>query len=139
MLGDRLCVLLVDDDEDSAEGLSALLAADGHEVRTAGDGPAALALAESFAPDVVLLDIGLPGVDGLEVARRLRELPATRASFVAALTGYDEPSHKARVRAAGCDAHLSKPVDVARVRALLLEERQRRQSASAGLAVPRPT
>ena len=76
-----------------------------------GDGNEALASAPVFAPDVVLLDIGLPMMDGYQVARRLREVTATRASCLIALTGYGQPADRDRARAAGFDHHLTKPAD----------------------------
>ena len=81
-------ILLVDDNTDSAESLGELLALSGHEVRTAADGPAALRVYDEFLPDVVLCDLGLPGMSGYEVGRTLRTRPGGRALFLAALTGY---------------------------------------------------
>jgi CheY-like chemotaxis protein len=103
-------VLVVDDNADAREALRFLLEDEGHEVRTAGDGPDALREAESFCPDVVLLDIGLPGMDGYEVARRLRTLPAARNALIVAVSGYGQAEDRERSRAAGFDDHLLKPV-----------------------------
>jgi CheY-like chemotaxis protein len=83
----------------------------GYDVRTAEDGLAAVEVAAAFAPDVVLLDIGLPLLDGYEVARRLRQLPQTRDVRIVALTGYGLPADRQRGREAGFDQHLLKPVD----------------------------
>ncbi len=104
-------ILLVDDNTDSAESLGELLALSGHEVRTAADGPAALRVYDEFLPDVVLCDLGLPGMSGYEVGRTLRTRPGGRALFLAALTGYSEASDRSRTAQAGFDLHLVKPVD----------------------------
>ncbi|HEY0825644.1 MAG TPA: ATP-binding protein, partial [Ramlibacter sp.] len=106
-------VLVVDDNPDAAETLSQLLQLLGHEPRTAGDGAAALECFDEFQPDVVLLDIGLPGMDGYEVARRLR----TRGGAVrlVALTGWGQADDKRRAAEAGFDTHWTKPVDPAKL------------------------
>jgi CheY-like chemotaxis protein len=80
-------------------------------VKTVGDGAEALASAPIYAPDVVLLDIGLPGMDGYEVAVRLRAMPEMRSACIIALTGYGQPADRARAREAGFDHHLTKPAD----------------------------
>jgi CheY-like chemotaxis protein/two-component sensor histidine kinase len=102
-------ILVVDDNRDAAESTKVLLELGGHEVKMVDDGNQALASASVFAPDVVLLDIGLPMMDGYEVARRLREVAETRASCLIALTGYGQPADRERARAAGFDHHLTKP------------------------------
>jgi CheY-like chemotaxis protein len=104
-------ILVVDDNVDAAETTSLLLSISGHEVRSAGDGASALAAAAAFSPEVVLLDIGLPLMDGYEVARRLRQLPQTAGSTLIALTGYGQQADRTRGREAGFDGHLLKPVD----------------------------
>ena len=112
-------VLVVDDNVDGAESLALLLRLDGHEVRLAHDGPSALAAAPAFRPEVILLDIGLPGgMDGYQVARRLRQLPGLGEAFLVALTGYGQEEDRRRSREAGCDAHLVKPAATAAVRDL---------------------
>ncbi|WP_165373587.1 PAS domain S-box protein [Sorangium cellulosum] len=103
-------VLVVDDNRDHAQGLSLLLEQAGHAVALAHDGPSALETARRFAPEVILLDIGLPDLDGYEVARRLREEQGERALRIVALTGYGQHDDRRRSREAGCDAHLVKPV-----------------------------
>ncbi len=108
-------ILVVDDNEDGAEMLAALLARRGHETRTAFDGEQALRIAPGFAPDIVFLDIGLPDIDGHEVARRLRADPVTGGATLVALTGWGGEADKQRTREAGFDAHLTKPVDAATV------------------------
>ena len=104
-------VLVVDDNHDAAEAAAVFLALAGHEVKAVGDGAEALASAPVFAPDVVVLDIGLPKMDGYEVARRLRQLPSTRSSLLIALTGYGQASDRDRAREAGFDHHLTKPAE----------------------------
>ncbi len=119
--GPRRRVLVVDDNEDSAEMLAMLLELAGHEVVTAHSGPAALDLAVGYLPDVVLLDIGLPRMDGLEVARRLRRVPALADTLLVALTGYGQDEDRAQSYAAGFDHHLVKPVDIDLLRRVLQE------------------
>jgi signal transduction histidine kinase len=108
-------VLVVDDNEDAREALRFLLEDEGHRVRTAGDGPDALREAEAFHPEVILLDIGLPGMDGYEVARRLRKQPGSRDARIVAVSGYGQAEDRERSRAAGFDDHLLKPVPPARL------------------------
>jgi signal transduction histidine kinase/DNA-binding response OmpR family regulator len=107
----RRRVLVVDDIVDVADTTAAMLGLSGHEVRVAHDGLEALAQLEAFLPEVVLLDIGLPRLDGYEVARRMRQSPAGRDVLLVALTGYGQPADRQRGRDAGFDEHLLKPVD----------------------------
>jgi DNA-binding response OmpR family regulator len=112
-------VLVVDDNVDAAEMLAEALRVDGHVVSVAHDGPAALSLAGEFHPDLALLDIGLPVMDGFDLAQRLkRRLSAKPPKFVA-ITGYGQPSDRARSKQAGFDEHLVKPVDLARLNAIV--------------------
>ncbi|MCI0700534.1 MAG: response regulator [Planctomycetia bacterium] len=104
---------------DGAESLATLLELAGHEVRTATDGPAALKVAEEFRPDVILLDIGLPGMDGYEVANQLRQRPEFRATRLIALTGWGQDTDREQSRKAGFDLHLVKPIDPAELRKIL--------------------
>jgi PAS domain S-box-containing protein len=113
--GPALRVLVVDDNLDSAETMVALLRAWGHDVRAATEGPEALSAAAAFAPNVVLLDIGLPGMSGYEVAERLRD----SESVLIAVTGYGQREDALRARQAGFSQHLVKPVDPHRLRQLL--------------------
>jgi signal transduction histidine kinase/DNA-binding response OmpR family regulator len=106
-------ILLVDDNADLTLTTSALLRAANHEVRVAADGFAALEMAVAWQPDAVLIDIGLPGIDGYEVARRLRELPGWEESLLVAMTGYGQEQDRHRAKQAGFDHHLVKPVDFA--------------------------
>lgn len=104
-------VLVVDDNRDAAESLALLLRIDGHEVRTVHDGPSALREAKGFVPDVVLLDIGLPGMDGYEVGQRMRNEPETAECLMLALTGYGQDQDRRRSLEAGFDQHLVKPIE----------------------------
>ena len=108
-------VLVVDDNEDSADMLAVLLGQWGHEIAVAHDGEEALREAERFRPDVVLLDIGLPGLSGYGVAERLRHAAGERP-FLVALTGYGQPQDIAKAHESGFDLHLLKPVDPKRLR-----------------------
>jgi len=105
-------VMIVDDNVDAADSLALLLGLQGHETVCAYSAAAALQRVSAFAPDVVLLDIGLPDTDGYEVARRLRGLPGCAAVTLIALTGYGQPEDRERALAAGFEAHLVKPVDL---------------------------
>jgi len=102
-------ILIVDDNGDAREVLASLIALHGHEVSTAEDGATAVELVRSLAPDLVILDIGLPDMDGYEAARRIRALDLSPAPRLVALTGYGQPSDVALAQAAGFDAHLLKP------------------------------
>src|SRR5689334_10887819 len=103
-------ILVVDDSVDSAETLGELLRIWGHDVRLAHDGPAALAAAREYRPEIVLLDIGLPGMDGFAVAGELRK-EGLGGRMLVALTGYGEQQDKDRAQKAGFDHHLTKPID----------------------------
>jgi len=104
-------ILVVDDNADAAEMLALFLGGSGHEVRTASDGPQALSLLETFPADVTILDIGLPVMDGYELARRINERKAPDAPVLIAVTGYGQVGDAERSRAAGIAHHLVKPVD----------------------------
>jgi two-component system CheB/CheR fusion protein len=121
-------MLIVDDNQDSARSMSTLQRLRGHETRTAFTGPEAIAAAAEFIPEVVLLDIGLPGLDGYEVARRLRAMPALAGAFLVAITGYGSDEDRASGKDAGFDEHLVKPVDLD----ILRERLRRRTGASNG-------
>jgi DNA-binding response OmpR family regulator len=127
---DQLRSLVVDDAADYRELLASLLEGEGFAVETAADGPAAIEAAETFAPDVILLDLGLPGADGVEVCRRLRTLTD---AYVVVVSGRLEEDVKLAALSAGADDYVTKPFSplelVARVRAML-----RRPRAAAGAA-----
>jgi CheY-like chemotaxis protein len=106
-------VLIVDDNEDAANSLAMILNLGGHETVSVYTAVDALRRAASFRPDVVLLDIGLPGMDGYEVAQKLRELPGLRDIRLVAVTGYGRSDDRIRARDAGFDDHLTKPVEFA--------------------------
>src|SRR5262249_33435718 len=105
-------ILVVDDNRDAAESLGALLDALGATVTVVHSGEAALAAFDDFAPDAVLLDIGMPGIDGYEVARRIRARSDDRAVLLIALTGWSQEQDHKRSREAGFDHHLVKPVEI---------------------------
>jgi PAS domain S-box-containing protein len=115
-----LRVLLVDDNVDAAALLAATLECLGHETRVAHDGPSALAVVEGFTPDVAILDIGLPVMDGYELAGRLRARPELARARLIALTGYGQSSDRERSLAAGFDAHCVKPVQLSTLEALMV-------------------
>ena len=103
-------ILIIEDHDDAREALRALLELEGHQVEAAASGPRGVEMARTSMPDIALVDIGLPEVDGYEVARRLRTLAGTRP-YLIALTGYGQPDDVKRAHEAGFDAHLLKPVD----------------------------
>lgn len=107
----RTKVLVVDDNVDAAESVAMLLRLSGHEVQVAYDGESALNITANFAPDIAFVDIGLPGMDGYEVARRLQALPGLESLRLIAVTGYGQDKDKAAAAAAGFHLHLTKPVE----------------------------
>jgi CheY-like chemotaxis protein len=112
-------VVVVDDNRDSADTLAALLEAWGHDVRTLYDGPSAIAAVAEFQPKVVLLDIGLPKMNGYEVAAQLRKSANGRSLILVAFTGYGQDEDRRRVREAGFDYHLVKPLEPAELEKIL--------------------
>jgi CheY-like chemotaxis protein len=115
--GNRL--LVVDDNHDAADSLAMLLRLQGHEVRVAHSGPAALEMSKTFTPDLIFLDIGMPGMDGYEVARRMRQQPGLEKVVLAALTGWGQQEDRRRTAEAGFDHHLVKPPEPKAVEELL--------------------
>ncbi|HEX2198975.1 MAG TPA: ATP-binding protein, partial [Burkholderiales bacterium] len=115
-------ILIVDDNADAAHALQALLQMAQHEVQVAFGGEEALRLGEAFRPQVVLLDIGLPGMDGYEVVRRLRRSAATRRALIVAVSGYGSEADRRRAREAGFDYHLTKPIAAGALEHLLLQK-----------------
>lgn len=114
-------ILIVDDNAMNVELTSYVLSADGLEVDAAEDGLAALDRVQANPPDLILLDIQMPGLDGLTLARRLKSDPATRHIVLVAFTAYAMKGDDARMRAAGCDGYLSKPIDVTKLAAQVRE------------------
>jgi two-component system, cell cycle response regulator DivK len=105
-------ILIVDDNAANLKLARVLLEGDGYEVRTAADAEEALKLLDTFLPRLILMDIQLPGMDGLELTRRLKSERTTRQIVVVALTAYAMKGDEARVLAAGCDGYVSKPIDL---------------------------
>ena len=114
-----LRILIVDDNRDAADSLAMLLQTTGHDIRTAYDGLEAVQVANEFQPEVALLDIGLPKIDGHEVAQRLRREPWAQHACLIAVTGWSDETDRARSRAAGFDHHLVKPLDTGHLARLL--------------------
>jgi CheY-like chemotaxis protein len=112
-------IVVADDNEDSVVMLAELFKLLGHEVWTASDGAEALERASEVHPDVVVLDLGMPRLDGFETARRIRETPGCKSALLVALTGWGQDSDRQRTREAGFDKHLVKPVDPKALSALL--------------------
>jgi CheY-like chemotaxis protein len=117
--GPSLRVLVVDDNVDTVTTLALLVTESGHDVRTAYDGPAVLEAALDYRPNVVLLDIGLPGLNGFEIAKRLRQHPALQNTVLVAMTGYGGVSDLQRSFEAGFDHHLIKPGDFGKILQIL--------------------
>jgi CheY-like chemotaxis protein len=112
-------VLVVDDNRDAAETLALMLSKAGFLSRSVFDGPSALQAGNEFNPHAVLLDLGMPGMSGLEVAQRFRAEPKHRAVILIALTGWDKEDDRRRTEEAGFDFHLAKPVSFERIAELL--------------------
>jgi CheY-like chemotaxis protein/two-component sensor histidine kinase len=125
-------ILVVDDNVDAAESLAVLLRLEGHEVRTAHDGPAALAAAQADPPEMVILDLGMPRMDGFEVARRLRALPKSKDVLLVALTGWAQEEDRRRCYEAGFDGHLPKPPELNALRQFLAHPMLLKKPAAQG-------
>jgi two-component system CheB/CheR fusion protein len=115
----RLNILIVEDNLDGANSLAWLLRRYGYEVEIAQDGPAALKMAEAHAPDVVLLDIGLPGMSGFEVARQLNEHSPEKKAILIVMSGFGSDEDRHRSAEVGIDLHLVKPVEPTLLRGIL--------------------
>jgi DNA-binding response OmpR family regulator len=127
----RFRILVVDDNHDSALSLAMLLTIMGHETRTAHDGETALTAAADFSPDVVLLDIGLPKMNGYEVAQRIREKPWGTRMFLIAVTGWGQAEDRVRSAEVGLNMHMVKPVEPSALQAVLADlDRNRNGLAS---------
>jgi CheY-like chemotaxis protein len=112
-------VLVVDDSVDTATGLEMLLKLVGHETRIAHSGADAIAIARTFRPDVVLLDIGLPGMDGFQVCAAMRREVEVKDAYLVAISGYGDEDARRRSAEAGFDQHMTKPIDFEAIEALL--------------------
>ena len=118
-------ILLIEDNEDARHMLHMLLTLAGHEVDSAADGPSGLERAAVSPPDIAVIDLGLPGVDGYEVARRLRAGGGDGLGLIA-LTGYGQPADRQAAIAAGFDAHVVKPVDPSHLESVIASVQRRR-------------
>lgn len=125
-----LRVLIADDNEDAADMLAMILDSRGHEVRVAHDGLEAVSSAVAFQPDVALLDIGMPELDGYQVAEQIRRLAGTSVMLVA-VTGWSEPGVAPSQVYPGFDHHLVKPIDLERLTACLLEQQKQKERRAA--------
>ena len=112
-------VLVVDDNHDSGDTLAILLRVKGHDVRTARDGLEAMQVVPEFQPHIILMDIGMPSLNGYDATQRIRQMPCGKDIFIVAVTGWGQPDDKRRSAEAGCSAHLTKPVDFAALQGLL--------------------
>jgi CheY-like chemotaxis protein len=124
-------VLVVDDNLDAAESTAAFLRLEGHEVKTVGDGTEALASVPVFAPHVIVLDIGLPGLDGYAVARQLRERGDTSHILLVAVTGYGQREDRERAMTSGFDYHFVKPTNPGQIQRAIEQGRPQRDTESA--------
>jgi CheY-like chemotaxis protein len=121
-----LRVLIADDNEDAADMLAMILDSKGHEVRVAHDGLEAVSSAEAFVPDVALLDIGMPELDGHQVAAQIRKIAGSSVMLVA-ITGWSEPGVAHGQTYSGFDHHLVKPIDLERLSACLTEQQKHKR------------
>ena len=112
-------MLVVEDSADARHSLQMLLELAGHVVETSEDGPGGLAKLDTFRPEVALIDLGLPGIDGYTLARRVKDNPETRAIRLVAVTGYGQAEDRQRALAAGFDLHVTKPVDASMLEDML--------------------
>jgi two-component system, cell cycle response regulator DivK len=124
-------ILIVDDNPQNLKLARVLLTGDGYEVRTAIDAEDALAVLESFSPRLILMDIQLPGMDGLALTRKLKADPRRRGIVVLALTAYAMKGDEAKALAAGCDGYIPKPIDVATLPSTVAEALNRRTAGGA--------
>ena len=125
-------VLVVDDNEDAVESLADALLELGHTVETAYDGPAALGLLQRYTPDVAFLDVGLPVMDGYELARRIREDHRFARTVLVAVTGYGQKRDQVQSREAGFDAHLVKPVDLRAIEEIIARDAEQARAVAPG-------
>jgi CheY-like chemotaxis protein len=130
-------VLVVDDNIDAAESTAAFLRLEGHEVKCVADGNEALGSVRVFAPHVIVLDIGLPGLDGYEVARQLRERGDTSHILLVAMTGYGQREDRERALSSGFDYHFVKPTDPHLIQRAIEQGRRAREAQEASAQTPR--
>jgi CheY-like chemotaxis protein len=123
-------ILIVDDNSDNLELALAILSSHGYDLRTAGDATAALELLKTIVPRLILLDVQLPGMDGLQLTRQLKADPRTQHIPIVAVTAYAMKGDEQRAREAGCDGYLTKPIDKRQLRALVADYMQRRSPTS---------
>jgi two-component system CheB/CheR fusion protein len=128
----KLRVLIADDSSDAADSLALLVQTWGHDVRAVYDGRTVLETAQAYLPDVALLDLGLPGVDGYQLALQFRRTPALHNVVLFAVTGYDWKNAQIRSKEYGFDQHLLKPVDPERLHSLLDALKQRSATPGGG-------
>ena len=112
-------ILIIEDNIDSAKTTQKLLELQGHKVQVAFGGQSGIKIAQTFRPDVIILDIGLPSMDGYEVAKRLRRLPETEGALLIALSGYGQAEDRKKSKEAGFDHHLVKPADMDQLQAFI--------------------
>ena len=117
-------VLIIEDYEDTARMLTAIVKSRGYEVRAEHSGPAGLKAAEDYHPEVILSDIGLPGIDGYTIARELRRRPEFAGTLMVAVTGYNQESDRQQAIEAGFDYHLPKPLNVSQLFSVMLSKQQ---------------
>jgi CheY-like chemotaxis protein len=125
-------VLVVDDNPTNVKLLSFLLTSRGYDVRSAGDAREALAVLEGYAPDLILMDVQLPGMDGLTLTRRLRQAPATRDVAIVAVTAHAMKGDAEQAIAAGCDGFITKPVDTRTFPATIAGHLERARARGSG-------
>jgi CheY-like chemotaxis protein len=125
-------IVIADDGRDTADSLAALLTIMGHEVKVAYDGQEAVTVAATFRPDVMILDVGMPKLDGYQVARRVREEPWGRAVLLVAMTGWGRADDRRRAEESGFDRHFTKPADITELQQLLAGFAGARPGPSAG-------
>jgi signal transduction histidine kinase/CheY-like chemotaxis protein len=126
----RSRIVVIEDNKDAREMLGVLLNLEGHEVLEAVDGPTGIEVTEATGPELVFVDVGLPGVDGYEVARRLRASRRCKDTFLIALTGYGQPEDRRKALEAGFDAHIVKPIDPNQLTAVIASARRARHEES---------
>jgi CheY-like chemotaxis protein len=132
-------IVIIEDNRDAADSLRRLLELEGHEVRAAHTGPDGVELAQQWAPDVVLSDLGLPGMDGFAVARRLRQHPATAKARIVAVTADDTDADLLLAKASGFDQFWVKPVDPEAVHRLIREAPRAGAIARRGMGIAKST